>query len=40
VDDTATALLMRRFYRNRLGKRGGLEQPMGKAAALTEAKRW
>jgi hypothetical protein len=40
VDDTATALLMQRFYQNLLGKRDGLEQPLGKAAALTEAKRW
>ncbi len=40
VDDTATALLMRRFYENLLGTREGLDQPMGKAAALEEAKRW
>jgi CHAT domain-containing protein len=40
VDDTATALLMTRFYQNLLGKRAGLEQPMGKAKALAEAKEW
>jgi tetratricopeptide (TPR) repeat protein len=40
VDDTATALLMTRFYQNLLGKRDGLTQPMGKAQALAEAKGW
>ena len=40
VDDAATALLMSRFYENLLGKREGLAKPMGKAAALDEAKRW
>jgi tetratricopeptide (TPR) repeat protein len=40
VDDAATALLMARFYQNLLGKRTGLSAPMGKAAALAEAKRW
>jgi CHAT domain-containing protein len=40
VDDTATALLMERFYQNLLGKREGLNKPLGKAAALTEAKSW
>jgi tetratricopeptide (TPR) repeat protein len=40
VDDTATCLLMDRFYQNLLGKREGLTQPMGKAAALAEAKQW
>jgi CHAT domain-containing protein len=40
VDDHATALLMQRFYQNLLGARPGLEQPLGKAAALAEAKRW
>ncbi|MFO0969370.1 MAG: tetratricopeptide repeat protein [Gemmataceae bacterium] len=40
VDDTATALLMDRFYQNILGKRDGLKAPMGKAAALAEAKNW
>jgi CHAT domain-containing protein len=40
VDDRATALLMARFYQNLLGKRPGLSQPMAKAEALAEAKRW
>lgn len=40
VDDAATGLLMDRFYRNLLGKRDGLAKPMGKAAALAEAKTW
>lgn len=40
VDDTATALLMERFYQNVLGKRFGLSRRMGKAGALAEAKRW
>jgi CHAT domain-containing protein len=40
VDDQATALLMVRFYQNLLGKRPGLERPLGKTAALAEAKRW
>jgi tetratricopeptide (TPR) repeat protein len=40
VDDTATALLMVRFYENLLGKRKGLEAPLGRAEALGEAKRW
>jgi CHAT domain-containing protein len=40
VDDTATALLMDRFYRNLLGKRLDAGKPMGKAAALREAKDW
>jgi CHAT domain-containing protein len=31
---------MTRFYQNLLGKRSGLSQPMPKAAALDEAKRW
>jgi tetratricopeptide (TPR) repeat protein len=35
VDDAATALLMVRFYENLLGKK-----PLGKAAALSEAKKW
>jgi CHAT domain-containing protein len=39
VDDTATSLLMQRFYRNLLGKRDGI-QPMKKAIALKEAKEW
>jgi CHAT domain-containing protein len=40
VDDTATALLMRRFYEDLLGKRAGLERPLPKAEALREAKAW
>jgi hypothetical protein len=40
VDDTATALLMTRFYRNMLGKRDGLSKLMPKAEALREAKTW
>jgi CHAT domain-containing protein len=40
VDDTATALLMDRFYRNVLGKRADGAGPMPKAEALREAKQW
>jgi Tfp pilus assembly protein PilF len=40
VDDQATALLMTRFYRNLLGQQSGLSQPLPKADALDEAKRW
>jgi CHAT domain-containing protein len=40
VDDTATALLMRRFYENLLGKRADLKAPLPKAAALREAQGW
>ena len=40
MDDKATALLMARFYQNLLGRRAGLSQPMPKARALDEAKRW
>jgi Tfp pilus assembly protein PilF len=40
VDDTATALLMVRFYQNLLGRREGLKAPMPKAEALREAKSW
>ena len=40
VDDTATALLMQRFYANLLGRRPGLASPMPKAEALREAKAW
>jgi CHAT domain-containing protein len=40
VDDTATALLMQRFYANLLGRRAGLSAPMPKAEALREAKAW
>jgi tetratricopeptide (TPR) repeat protein len=40
VHDAVTSLLMRRFYQNLLGKRDGLTQPLGRAAALAEAKDW
>jgi tetratricopeptide (TPR) repeat protein len=40
VDDTATALLMQRFYANLLGRRTGLTAPLPKAEALWEAKKW
>jgi tetratricopeptide (TPR) repeat protein len=40
VDDTATALLMTRFYENLLGKRDGLKAPLGRAEALREAQAW
>ncbi len=40
INDSATALLMQRFYQNLLGARGNLNQPMSKAAALQEAKAW
>jgi tetratricopeptide (TPR) repeat protein len=40
VDDTATALLMLRFYQNLLGKREGLKARLSKAEALQEAKHW
>jgi tetratricopeptide (TPR) repeat protein len=40
VDDTATALLMVRFYENLLGKRKDLKNPLPRALALAEAKRW
>jgi tetratricopeptide (TPR) repeat protein len=40
VDDTATALLMSRFYRNLLGTPDGKAKPMTKRAALTEAQKW
>jgi len=40
VDDTATALLMQRFYANLLGRRPGQSGPMLKAEALREAKAW
>jgi CHAT domain-containing protein len=40
VDDTATALLMERFYQNVLGRREGLKGALPKAEALAEAKRW
>jgi CHAT domain-containing protein len=40
VDDTATALLMTRFYENLLGKREDKKPPMPKAEALREAQTW
>jgi hypothetical protein len=40
VEDASSVLLMERFYRNLLGKRGDLPAPLGKAAALAEAKQW
>jgi tetratricopeptide (TPR) repeat protein len=40
VDDTATALLMQRFYANLLGRRPALSSPMPKAEALRDAKAW
>jgi tetratricopeptide (TPR) repeat protein len=40
VDDTATGLLMQRFYENLLGKRDGGPGALPKAQALAEAKRW
>jgi hypothetical protein len=40
VDDTATSLLMQRFYQNLLGKREGQSGPLPKAEALREAKAW
>jgi CHAT domain-containing protein len=40
VDDTATALLMTRFYENWLGKRAGRNKPLPKSEALREAKSW
>src|SRR5262249_48622286 len=40
VDDTATALLMQRFYADLLGRRPRLAGPLSKAEALREAKAW
>jgi len=40
VDDTATALLMQRFYANLLGRRPGLAGSMPTAEALRDAKAW
>jgi CHAT domain-containing protein len=40
VDDTATAILMQRFYANLLGRRSEFTAPMPKAEALREAKAW
>src|SRR5205814_4496510 len=40
VDDTATALLMQRFYQNILGQGADPGTLMAKAVALQEAKAW
>src|SRR5271154_2323797 len=40
VDDSATTLLMLRFYENVLGKRKALKAPLKRAEALQEAKNW
>jgi CHAT domain-containing protein len=40
LDDSATALLMQRFYPNLLGGRPGLSGPLPKAEALQDAKAW
>ncbi len=40
VDDTATALLMQRFYAGFLGQLPGRKSPLSKAEALREAKAW
>jgi CHAT domain-containing protein len=40
VEDTATALLMVRFYENLLGKRKELKRGMMRAKALAEAQNW
>jgi CHAT domain-containing protein len=40
VDDTATALLMVRFYENLLGKRKEWKKGLPRAEALAEAKKW
>jgi CHAT domain-containing protein len=40
VDDSATTLLMVRFYENLLGKRPGESHRLPKAEALREAKEW
>lgn len=40
VDDSATALLMQRFYKNVLGTRAGLDGPLPKHEALREAQSW
>src|SRR5262249_8036054 len=40
VDDTATALLMQRFYANLLEARPDQPKPLPKAEALAEAKAW
>jgi CHAT domain-containing protein len=40
VPDTATALLMQRYYQNILGRRAGLKGPLPRAEGLREAKQW
>jgi CHAT domain-containing protein len=40
VDDSASVLLVTRFYQNLLGKRPGLYKPLPRAQALSEAKAW
>lgn len=40
VDDTATALLMQRFYQNLVGSRSKRTTRMATAAALEEARQW
>jgi CHAT domain-containing protein len=40
VDDSATALLMLRFYEGLLGKRKGMKKPLPRSDALAEAQRW
>ncbi len=40
VDDTATALLMQRFYQNWLRKPVGADKAVTKAEALREAQQW
>jgi CHAT domain-containing protein len=40
VDDTATALLLIRFYQNLRGARPGLARPLSRAEALAEARSW
>ena len=40
MDDTATALLMARFYENLMGTPEKTVKPLPKAKALAEAKQW
>src|SRR5262249_32004149 len=40
VDDTATSLLMQRFYENLLGGQSESAKPLSKAEALAKAKAW
>jgi CHAT domain-containing protein len=40
IAEGPTILLMERFYQNLLGRRAGLKEPMSRAKALDEAKRW